>query len=460
MGYGLHDLRVMGRTSSNIVFNTHLQVYKVPTLGEIGTQISNYSADFSRGGYLSDLGGTLHFLTYNLGNGFYSFAVGNSILGSVGDVLQLAGVVGTYPSPLVSDGVKVYANLPNGIWNFNAAPSKLVNSEHSLDYNPMQVMYRNYLYFKNKNSIIKYDGTDTTSIGYDLDDGLPSDKMGEATSMVANWKFLYAAVKGATYSHILTYDGTGWQYFARWPTAGVWIKRMVLSNLPDAILRLWCFPGNGDQWPGYFLNPLVNPLQAGTYSYVPSGYYMPPVFGGGMPEEPGGWYRTVVSGEGITGTNDVRIRYGLDGVVPGTLLGLAGSLHSSLLFGSPVGIEAYRLQPEIGLFRNPADTGTTPVVRETLVNYLKDPTKRYNFDVEIDLEETAKKWVNPVEAVIGSLNFVTNLKTLAPFWYGQIATTYVKVLDAPFSEETDNVRYYETERTGFVRIRLAQISPI
>lgn len=428
------------------------------SLGDIGTSRGQFTTDPSiLDVKFADIGGTIHALAYDETSKGYGFYIIPRLLGSLVPIGSITGVVGTQLSPLVGDGPKVYANLPDGVWDFDDIPAKIIDSGRSIDLNPNQVMFQNYLYFKNKYSTMKYDGVDVVGVGYDREDGLPSDKMGEITAYASTWRRIFAAVKGATYSHILTYDGA-WQYYTRWPTAGIWIKDMFLSAAPDGIDRLWCIPGNY-AYPGYFLNPMINPLQAATYGYVPSGYYTPPIYGGGMPEITGGFLRMIMTSDNLNGTQDARIRYGLDGAIPSNILGLVGSKHSELVFGSPAGIEAYRIQPQIELFRNSALTGTTPIVRETVLHYLKDPPRRYIYDFEVDLEATARARQNPIEAIIGSLNYVANIKILSPFWYGQIATTYVKVMDQPASENIqDSVNnVFPAEREGFVRVRVGEI---
>jgi len=458
---GVAGVHVMG---NNIVVaanqgNNNVAFVVLAGIDAVGTSFGVTATAVPRKVRFADLGGTVHALAFDQATSVYSFQIMPRLLGSIEVVATMAGVAGTYLSPLVSDGVKVFSALPDGIWNFDAIPEQVVDSGRSSDINPNQVLFQNYLLFKNRYSTIKYDGVNVTSVGYDRLDGLASDKMGEVTAYVSSWQRVFAAVKGATYSHILTYDGQGWQYYARWPTAGIWIKEMRLSNAPDAVDRLWCIPGNYG-YPGYFMNPMINPLQAGTYSYVPSGYYTPPIYAGGMTEIAGAWLRNILTSDNVNGTNDVRIRYGLDGAIPSTILGLAGSTHSELIIGSPVGVQSYRIQPQIELFRNPADSGTSPVVREDLVHFLKDPQRRFIYEFEIDIEKTARMWgPAPNEAVLGSLAYVSNLKILAPMQYGQIATTYVKVLDQPSNEETKDPKFnpYSGERSAFVRVRVAEI---
>ncbi len=444
-------IKVAGDKIVLIANNGYIYYYYGVASGSVGTSTGlNIGSLSSINPQISDVGGTVHVLHWDANTNSYSFFIAPRLpSGSLGPVATLPGTVGSYLAPMFSNGQDVYAITPQGIYDFDSTPAIVVDSARAQDRNPQQVFFNQYLHFKNKKSFMRWDGTTITSIGYDREDGLPSDKMGEITALCSTWQNVFAAVKGATYSHILSYDGA-WQYYARWPSTGIWIREMFLSDSPDAIDRLWCIPGN-DPNIGYFLNPMCNPLQAGTYSYVPSGHYTLPIYGGGLSEEFAGWYRTIVTANPLG--SGVTIHYGLEGGAVGSLLGVVGSTHTALLFGSPNGIEAYRLQPKITL----ALGVTSPVVNSVLVQYLKDPTKRHTFDFEIDVDATQDAYARDSEAILGSLAYETNLKTLMPFQYGQIATTYVKVIDAPSSEVLPDPRFLPEDRSGFVRVRVVEI---
>lgn len=424
---------------------------------------------------IKDMAGTIHVLAYGYGNypstnTAYHFIIINGA-GASYALATYSDSVGTLLSPLITDGVHVYAALPHAIWESKPFPQIVADMSRSIDANPNQIVYDNYLHFKNRYSVVKYDGERLSNIGFNREDGLRSDKMGEITAFTSSLDFMFAAVKGATYSHILTWNGTAWQYYTRWPTAGIWIKQMLLSNAPDGIDRLWCLPGN-DNFPGFFYNPMTNPLLAATYAYVTTGWYYPPIFAGGMSEINGGWYRTIVCGDtdsgslGVSG-NHILGWYEFEGALP--VKNFFGSNGSSFAYGKTInwffgsnaktnfgGAEGYKMQPVIQLYGMSGATGTSPVINEILVQYLKDPSKRYLYDLTIDIDKTAETLTNPKEAVIGSLNYTVDQKILVPFWYGQMGTRYVKVLESPADEDVDK-RIYSEERTGFVRLKLAEI---
>ena len=430
------------------------RLYFVPSLGAV-TKFTGETVQWeitakSRP-QIGDFGGTCHVLVHQLNS--FQFCIANADLGSLSGVATIPSPLGTYMASLETDGLSMYAMLPGGIYNFDDTPSKMIDTSRAEDLNCRQVIFKDQLYFKNKQSLIKYT-TPLQSVGYDLEDGLPSDKLGEITAMCSSFKWLYAAVMGATYSHILTNDGKGWQYYARIPTAGLWVRNMFLNNAPDAIDRLWCVFGNYG-YPGYFLNPMVNPLNAGTYSYVPTGHFTPPIFDGGMPEELGAFYDANIISDGMVGSNRITCLYGLNGTSPVTTLGVVATSTESLILGSPYGLEGYKIQPKFIL--SGVVGSSTPIFQEAIIHYLKLPEDREAFEFTIDLEQTAIRETRPLEAVIGSLNYERQKRTLMPFWYGQIGTKNVKILEAPSSETVENQQIYEGEREGFIRIRCAEI---
>jgi len=249
--------------------------------------------------------------------------------------------------------------------------------------------------------------------------------------------------------------GYRWHYYARIPTAGLWVKKMFLSDSPDSIDRLWVIFGNHG-YPGYFLNPLVNPLYAGTYAFEQTGHITFPIYGGDLPEEDGAFYNMKTTIDALGGSNMVLVNYGLNGEPPTSTLGLIATTSKTLTFGSPYGLQAERIQPKFTFFRGA--TGTTPVFKQAVIHYLKDPEKREEFQFTIDINKTSTNHSRPLECVIGSLNAELNSRILMPFHYGQISTKNVKVIAMPFEEQVNDQRMYEGERDGLVTIGVAEIA--
>uniref|UniRef100_A0A6M3IWI6 Uncharacterized protein n=1 Tax=viral metagenome TaxID=1070528 RepID=A0A6M3IWI6_9ZZZZ len=400
------------------------------------------------------VGGTLLAMAYDQTSKNAHFYIASDDFAAFTAVATLPTTIGSYLAEIVDDGITAYAQLPEGVYDFDNTPNQVISTSRSQDKNNVQTMYGNKLYFKNKQSLLGYDGVDIANVGYDRNDGLPSDKMGEITAMASSWKFNFAAVHGPTYSHILSYDGAAWQYYARVPSPGLWVKKMLLSDAPDAIDRLWLIYGNY-QFPGYFLNPMVNPLQAATYSHVPTGHVTFPAYGGDMPEESGAYFREKYNFSGMGGSNIITAQYGLNGAAAVTTLGVVATNEYTHLFGSPYGVEASKIMPKYILAG--ANSGTTPIFKQAVIEYLKDPDKRSIFDFTVDIDATSQFGRTSKEAVIGSLNYALDKKTMMPFWYGQMGTRHVKVLDMPSGEEVKIQTPLEQQREGLVQVRLVEV---
>src|SRR3990167_7057329 len=433
---------------------------RIATLGGVAT--TNTSSLIApgirriRNSQIGDLGGTVHVMEYYFqGNEADTIRMGiaDQNLLNFTRVGTVNSVVGTLLPPLVTDGLTMYAQLPEGIFDFDDTPAIAIDTSRAKDKNGAQVMFQNNLYFKNKKSLIRWDGTNVDAVGYDQRDGLKGEKMGEITAMTSSCDRVFAAVKGGTYSHILTMDSRHkWQYYARIPTAGLWVRELLLTDAPDAIDRLFVLFGNYG-YPGYFLNPMTNPLQAGTYAYVPTGNFTPPINGGDLPEESGAFYDYKFNLNGMGGSNILTALYGLNGDSPVTTLGVVATNTALLTFGSPYGVEGYKIQPDIILAG--ANSGTTPIYRSSVIHYLKDPPKREMFDFTIDVEKTA----NPMwskEQILGSLTYVLSNRVVLPFWYGAVGTKHIKTLDMPSDEETKE-QVFEGERDSQIRVRLIEV---
>jgi hypothetical protein len=235
---------------------------------------------------------------------------------------------------------------------------------------------------------------------------------------------------------------------------------MFISNLPDGIDKLWCTFTVGSFNPGYFLNPLTHPDLAGTYSYWwevgTAGEVTFPYDDGGIPEQTAAYLTLTTVGAEITANKFMSAYYGLDSAPPTESLGFINSNIEILTFGSPYGVTGNEMQVKVQLGVT-AGVTTSPYLRSVIVNYLKIPDPRESFDFTIDLDETAVAEVKPLEAVIGSLNYVRSKRTLSPFFYGMMATKNVRILEQPSAEDVDKEDYFMGERGGFVRVRCAEI---
>jgi len=406
---------------------------------------------------IADIGGTIHTLALVPGNNEAYLYVNSRKFGwpsgTAANVATMSHFVGSYTAPLVGDGTSVYAMIPNSIWDFDMNPSMVVNNAADEEPNPYQSMFRGNLYFKNNYSLIKY-GTTLESKGYNQKDGLPINLFGKISCMQETFKWLYAAVKGASYSHILTMDKDNiWQYYARIPSMGRWVKKMLISDQPDDIQRLFCLLDDGTI--GFYYNPTIDPRLAGTYPFVGTGHFTMPIFDGGMIEEPGAFYDMSVAGDAISDENIITCNYGLNGEDPTATLGVVATINSSLLYGSPYGVEGYRIQPKFTL--QGANSGTSPFFNSAILHYLKIPDEREQFSFGIDLAETARQQTRPAETVIEELNAARRKKILIPFQYGKVATRAVKVTDMPAADDVEFDKIYSGERKGNIEVTVAEL---
>lgn len=78
-----------------------------------------------------------------------------------------------------------------------------------------------YLYVSTDKTISQIYGTNINDVGYHHGNGLPSDRMGFATSMRAVFNKLFVSVDAGTgYSSVMVYDGVSWHELWRAPEAG------------------------------------------------------------------------------------------------------------------------------------------------------------------------------------------------------------------------------------------------
>ncbi len=405
-----------------------------------------------------DMAGTLHVLTFMPNK--ISFSIGREDAGAPFDIVRVIPVMmGSYIAQLQTEGQNVYAQLPDGIYNFDLTPELIVSTERTLQKNGVTAMFRNRLHFAVGNSLMQYDGQDVYSVGYDRNDGLPFGWMGPVTAMVGAYRWLFTAVTGGSqYNKIMTMDENGiwqdyWEYLGANP-----IKEMFFSNISDGIDRMWVrLVGNNK--PYYLKYPFNEPLSVASYPQDASGFIVLPRFDGDMFEEKAGFYDTwcdVDSPVDIINPAQTTFKYGLDGSLPNTNTLGAFTQRQALVFGSPYGAEGYTIQPELD-FASSTPNYNSPQFRQLIIRYLKVPKPREYWDFTIDLKKTAKEWVRPVDDVLGSLSYLQNKRILSPFWYDHVATKNVRVVTSPSKETTEDTKFVEGGRTGNISLRVSEV---
>jgi len=136
-----------------------------------------------------------------------------------------------------------------------------------------------YLYFNLGAGIERYLSGAMDDVGPNRDMGLPSDRQGVISSLVAYQGRYFAAVNGdnSNYSSILMFNGTGWTEIYRAPTKGLRITAMAFQTVPGAALdRLWFNMGTQAAWipfPSMTVDPTHDSNYVFTYeSTITSGY--------------------------------------------------------------------------------------------------------------------------------------------------------------------------------------------
>ena len=364
--------------------------------------------------------------------------------------------VPTQISPIAPAGDAVYLFTPNFIYDVfpSGAPDLLLDTSQTKDNEALGDVFGNNIIVKNFEQLLAINPNNLTitDIGLTADEGLPTAKRGEITAMCQSWSTLFAAVQ-VNNPYIYTYDAAGWHFLAKVPSIGAVVRRMYLTTEPDDIRRLWLLYRSGN--PNYILNPLYNPLTSATYCYATGGYLDFPTFDGGMAEIDAGFFDWTINLERIGTPHTTELLYGLDYTVPTQSLGNVATNSHQFILGSPYGVVGRRIQPRLSL--TSTSTGTTPIIKDLMLHYLKLPKTRETFTFTIDLQETAIRENRPLEALIGSLINVRDSKTLLPFWYGRMGTKNIKVLEMPALEELEAENIYESERQGMVTVRLAEL---
>ena len=133
----------------------------------------------------------------------------------------------------MSDGISVYACLPEGVWDMvPSSAENVVDSTNLIDTGALLNIFGGNLMLKNSEQLISIDPDSLVmkDVGLTLDEGLPINKKGEITAMCSSWNYLFAAVKGPTYPSVFSYDGKGWHFLAKVPSAGATVRDLFICS--------------------------------------------------------------------------------------------------------------------------------------------------------------------------------------------------------------------------------------
>ena len=406
-----------------------------------------------------------------------------------------------WSSPMAYDQGKVYFAVPDGLYEMDQArcPRRLDTSSF-MEGNPHMALYDNLLYHKLGKQLLQYN-PDTNAVadkGYERRQGLP--KManedyainrhalsGEITALYSTYKYLFAAVHVGTglqslprSPYVMLYDKgeDAWHYLGQSgqlpynTEPGKIVNRMLISNAPDGAERLWFLyrdigANHSNFAPSFIFNPLTNPLGAPTHAFATYGELSFPFFHGGLPEMPGAWLNIGMHGQiaSTTLTDDFRADIFLLAVGTNQMTTYkVASINYAPYFGKIAppqggyGILANIVQPILALQRD-ANAATGPIVYSITLDYFKQPPRRMSYSFMVDIEATADKTQRPPERVIADIESARDYVGSMPvFWYGQVPTKTVHLLETNYLDFLLPQRDFAGERKSTIAVKLAELA--
>lgn len=129
-----------------------------------------------------------------------------------------------------------------------------------------------YLYFSLGAMLEYYYQRQLIDIGCNKDEGLPSNRQGNITSLVGYPGRFFAGIKATSgYSSVLAFNGIGWHEVWRSPYTGQDLTGMQFQTVPGTSLdRLWIACGNDIYWVGFPSNT-IDPTKDSVYQYCHEG---------------------------------------------------------------------------------------------------------------------------------------------------------------------------------------------
>lgn len=313
-------------------------------------------------------------------------------------------------------------------------------------------------------------------VGPNLDDGLPSDRQGYVTSMVATNNWLLVAYGGASAStkasifayeeqheHLLAGDRGGWHHLWQNATANRKIDWLAVSEQADGTVRLhWSVrTATNDTDMRYMEKPLTNP-QSETVANEASGFVERPDFNAGFPRFNAAWLQLAVDAADLSAATTgehINESYFLNGGTGETALGHFLSGDKDLDLGSGAGVSAVSFRSKETLKRDSGGANTdTPRLREVEWVYQKRPPAKYDFTMTLDLVKSAEVQRAPVETVVSRLTTAESTVTLIALLHRGVSSTNVLVEDLAFLDTIPAQDKAGGEQRGsFARIVLREV---
>lgn len=166
-----------------------------------------------------------------------------------------------------------------------------------------------YLYLSMLNGIERYYEGRLDDIGMNRDQGLPNDRNGHVSHMLAYPGRMYAAVDHQTgYSSVMVYNDIGWHEIYRSPMAARIYSMSVQVIDGDVCDRLWIAHEGGFTW----IPIAIDPRKQSDYQYNSSGEVVSSWISGNFKEIKKYFSSIVVYSEGLSTGQYVKIGYQLD----------------------------------------------------------------------------------------------------------------------------------------------------
>ena len=405
---------------------------------------------------------------YNTNAGAQTAHLGEIYFGNGGGSFTLVGDFGTvykfFEGKLLSDGEPaLYFLGTRGLFSIDVATERAYQQE--VEYPPLTYaghagMYWNAnLWIATGYGILKISPSMASHIGPDQDDGLPSGYLGYVYDMDAVNNWLVFCVNGGTTdkSSIFKRNSSLGGNLQVYTSAAVDRAIPCIHHSPSSLYtngRLWFGEGTAIKYM-MFPDTTSNAKQIATYEYVAMSDKMKlPIL-----RKLAAISKTALGVAAITksstGTERIKVYYGLNGAAPTTELGdfISSPRSTILTFGSGLGTAFYTIQLAVRLQRT--TTGETPEVKSPeleslLFYYLPTPATINGWTFHILATD------DNAEAIITALEAIRDTNTLVAFYpTGDTAkTSYnVKLTTMPLRFYVENMK----TRQGYIEVDVQQI---
>lgn len=272
-------------------------------------------------------------------------------------------------------------------------------------------------------------------------DGIAASRQGPVTWMVSSTKFLYVAMQGATYSHIVRfkYETQAWHSFFLHSDNTNKIYRMALSGRDDGTQRLHIAMGTG-LYPGSGIDLTMfekpdDPIATSGAAVEASGFVQFPSDDMGDPHTTAGVYQSLMEADGLTSTTAgeyINYKTGSDTATWGTDdRGNFLSTETTITFASGSGISANTIKNQLTLYRDSGDTSQTPLVKSFEMRAVNAQDALRVVTLPIDLTATSSFNNRSVSQLIAELETFFKAATQVTIEASNVGTWKAKVLSPP-----------------------------